>query len=136
MTEIIHKLAEYQVIERQMDEGWLWLSIKKLNKNPIHDWRELQKIKNLIAGKEREAVELYPSESRLVDTSNQYHLFVLPKGEQFPFGYGERLIGKGHKGDSKQRPFKKGEEPKDALTKEELDKLRWFKLDKFLGGKN
>jgi len=34
-----------------------------------------------------EAVELYPRESRLIDTANEYHLFVLPVGELVPFGW-------------------------------------------------
>lgn len=66
------------------------LSIKRLDKEPIHDWRELQEIKNLIIGRENEAVELYPAESRLVDTANQYHLWVIKDPEiKFPFGFHE-----------------------------------------------
>tara|TARA_R100001082_G_scaffold71060_1_gene40499 strand:+ start:3516 stop:4049 length:534 start_codon:yes stop_codon:yes gene_type:complete len=52
-----------------------YLSIKRLDREPINDWRAMQKIKNAIVGKEWEAVEIYPAESRLVDTANQYHLF-------------------------------------------------------------
>lgn len=74
--------------------GLYWLSIKRNDKEPIHDWRELQRIKNMIIGAEHEAVELYPAESRKVDMANQYHLFVLKdKGLQFPFGFNERGIG-------------------------------------------
>ena len=52
-----------------------YLSIKRLDREPINDWRAMQKIKNAIVGNEWEAVEIYPAESRLVDTANQYHLF-------------------------------------------------------------
>ena len=52
-----------------------YLSIKRLDREPIGDWRAMQKIKNAIVGAEWEAVEIYPAESRLVDTANQYHLF-------------------------------------------------------------
>ena len=70
-----------------------WLSIKSMDRNPCHDWRHFQKIKNDLIGKEHEAVEVYPAESRLVDTSNQYHLFVLKDPAiRFPFGYTERLV--------------------------------------------
>ena len=41
------------------------LSIKLRTKAPIHDWRDLQEIKNLLCGPEREAIEVYPAESRL-----------------------------------------------------------------------
>lgn len=64
----------------------IWLSIKRIDKAPFHDWRELQSIKNAICGNEAEAVELYPAESRLVDSANQYHIYVLPEGKSWPFG--------------------------------------------------
>src|SRR5262245_36541148 len=70
-----------------------WLSIKRRDRRPIHDWRHLQRIKNDLVGKEHEAVELYPAESRLVDTSNQFHLWVLQDPElRFPWGWNERLV--------------------------------------------
>ena len=66
----------------------LHLSIKRRDRQPIHDWRVLQEIKNLIVGPTHEAVELYPSEERLTDTANQYHLWVLAEpGLMFPFGF-------------------------------------------------
>jgi len=112
--------GRYQVVERKLPDGWTWLSIKRKDREVIHDWREIQKIKNTICGNDREGLELYPSEKRLVDTSNQYHIFVMPKGETFPFGYGERLVVKGHNSMSKQRPFKRGESPHDAITLKKL----------------
>lgn len=86
--------SRYTVIARPVDgwDGWLWLSIRRNDRRAVHDWRHLQRIKSEIAGPEREAVELYPAESRLVDTSNQYHLWVAPGGVRFPFGYTERLL--------------------------------------------
>ncbi len=81
------------------------LSVKRIDKQAFHDWREFQQIKNAICGAEREAVELYPAESRLVDTSNQYHLWVLPHGLKFPFGYNERLICTQSENNAVQRPF-------------------------------
>ena len=69
-----------------------YLSIKTINKEPIHDWRDLQQIKNELCGKDREALEIYPAESRLVDTANQYHLWVIPKDAQIPFGFTQREV--------------------------------------------
>ena len=69
-----------------------YLSIKTLDKEPIHDWRDLQQIKNELCGKDREALEIYPAESRLVDTANQYHLWVIPKDAQIPFGFTQREV--------------------------------------------
>jgi len=118
---------KYQVNIRHGEHGMTWLSIKRLDKESIHDWRDLQLIKNMLCDPEREACEIYPAESRLVDSSNQYHLWVLPEGERFPFGYGERFVVKGHKGGyhkgSGQRDFNPNEEPTDAFTKEDAEKL-------------
>ena len=46
-------------------------------------WAHLQQIKNEIVGPDREAVMIFPSEDRLVDTANEYWLYVYPTGE-FP----------------------------------------------------
>jgi hypothetical protein len=56
-----------------------WLSIKRRDKEPIMDWRDLQAIKTQLCGPDAEAIQLFPSERRVVDTSNQYHLFVFMK---------------------------------------------------------
>jgi len=69
------------------------LSVRRNDREPIHDWRDLQEIKNQLFSPEHEAVELYPKESRRVDTANQYHLWVLPDQEQmFGFGYEDRMV--------------------------------------------
>ena len=65
----------YQVAVRRM-EGITHLSIKRIDKRPSRDWRDFQEIKNIFCGPECNAVEVYPAESRLVDTANQYHLWV------------------------------------------------------------
>jgi len=82
------------------------LSIRRQDREAIHDWRHFQEIKNQICGNEREGLELYPAESRLLDAANQYHLYVIMQdGAQVPVGYqtggtDERNIGK-----SQQRKF-------------------------------
>lgn len=66
----------------------LWhLSIKRINREPIHDWRHLQRIKDELLGPNCEAVEIYPAKDRLVDGANQYHSwgFRNPK-VRFPVG--------------------------------------------------
>lgn len=70
------------------------LSIKRIDRAPIHDWRDLQEIKNELVGEMNEAVELYPAEDRVVDTSNQYHLWVFVDPEiRFPFGWTSGMRG-------------------------------------------
>jgi hypothetical protein len=63
------------------------LAIRRHDWKPCSDWRDKQAIKNQIVGPEREAVELYPAESRVQDTANWYWLCVLPPGEQFCLGF-------------------------------------------------
>jgi hypothetical protein len=72
----------YQVnirVEKKTYHGCsvVWLSIKRRDKEPCHDWRDFQEIKNQLVGPECEGIELYPAESRVVDTANQYHIWVI-----------------------------------------------------------
>lgn len=48
-------------------------------------WAEKQRIKNEIFGKEAVAIEVYPKESKLIDSTNMYHLWILHDFE-LPFG--------------------------------------------------
>lgn len=43
-------------------------------------WKDLQKIKNEIFGKEAGAIQYFPKESMLVNECNVYWLFVYPEG--------------------------------------------------------
>src|SRR5262249_13701026 len=52
------------------------LAIFRNDRQPVHDWRDLQRVKNDICGPEAEACEIYPAESRLCDRANTYHLWV------------------------------------------------------------
>jgi hypothetical protein len=71
----------------------LWCSIKRRDKSSAHGWRDLLSIKNLIVGPEHEGFEIYPAESRLVDTANQYHVFVfLDPKVRLPVGFRTREV--------------------------------------------
>jgi len=87
-----NKQADWQVHEKSWKGNMTYLSIKRLDKKSIHDWRHMQQIKNELVGKDYEAVEIYPNEKRLVDTANQYHLFVFPKNYLIPFGWHHRTV--------------------------------------------
>jgi hypothetical protein len=103
------------------------LSIRRDDRRPIIDWRDVQWIKNQLLGPEVEAVQLFPAESRLVDTSNQYYLFANAEpGYRFPFGFESRLVMEnvkvtmeGH-GTSRQRPFADHVRPMDLEECEAL----------------
>ena len=49
-------------------------------------WAEKQQIKNELFGTNRTAVEVYPTEDRLIDTADVYHLWVFDKNYKLPFG--------------------------------------------------
>ncbi len=86
----------YQVVARniELDTGEVMthLSIKRHDRRTIRRWRHLQQIKNEICGPLREAVEIFPSERRLVDGANEQHLWVLPEGVELPFGFPQGLV--------------------------------------------
>lgn len=87
---------EYVVFRREIqhkggEPPMFHLSIRNQDRSTRHDWRDFQRIKNQLCGPEYEGCELYPQESRKVDTANQYHLFCFP----FSLGFGlgeERMV--------------------------------------------
>jgi hypothetical protein len=111
--------------------GWpdmIHLSIRRMDRQIIDDWRDKQRIKNMIVGPEHEGIELFPAESRLVDSANQFHLWVLSTPEaRFPFGFQERLVSENTSvsvggGASQQRPFNDDNRPSDLATQADIDK--------------
>lgn len=127
----IYQNETYQaIVKKDVWHGFqdgleVWhLSIKRLDKTAVHDWRDLMAIKNDIVGPEYEAVELYPSVKRLVDSANQYHLWVFKSSKDgsipmIPLGFMETLTndgdkeGKGVFVNTGQRPFSKTEKSQD-----------------------
>lgn len=49
-------------------------------------WAEKQRIKNELFGRNVTAIEVFPRTDRLIDTAAMYHLWILPKGFELPFG--------------------------------------------------
>ena len=100
---------KYQVnIDRSIvsnNTSWIHLSIKTHNKEPARDWREFQQIKNELVVPEHEGIELYPADSRVVDTSNQFHIWVLADPKiRMPVGWQDGLQTNTESHGSKQRP--------------------------------
>lgn len=94
----------YQVNVRR-GEHIVHLSIKRLDKSPITDWRHKQLIKNELVGEECEGLEIYPAESRLVDTANQFHLWCYCDPTfRIPVGWNDgRIVRDGNCGGAVQR---------------------------------
>ena len=106
------------------DVSIVWLSIKANDDSARHDWRELQRIKNELCGEEWEAVELFPSESRLVDTCNQFHLWCMEPPARFPFGWWARTVIEENSTEfGSQRPWEPDARPSDLMSEERHAKI-------------
>ena len=94
----LSECGTYQVsVNRNTPNGFdtemTCLSIKRVDKEPLQDWRVLQEIKNAIMGNECEAIELFPAESRLVDTANQRWLWCFDDPRvRVPVGFTDRAV--------------------------------------------
>ena len=88
-----------------LTDGMFELTIRRKDREPMHDWRHVQLIKNQIVGDENEMVELYPAESRLRDSANQFWFYGFNNDKvRFPFGMFGRVVNDGNDfGKSKQR---------------------------------
>lgn len=75
----------YSVFARDHEDGSIHISFHRHDRSAIRDWRHYQAIKNEVAGPERTAIEVFPPESYLFDTANEYHLWVLPEDVQLPY---------------------------------------------------
>lgn len=112
------------------------MSLKRRDKEPIFDWRDIQRIKNEVFGDQIYMVQVFPPEKYLVDTSNQYYFWVFLEYE-FPFGFKERLVSdrptipSAHtNGVGRQRPF---DEPHHVPPNLDADRAKfdaeWQKLE-------
>ena len=69
------------------------LAIRRHDGLPCKEWMHFQQIKNEIIGPEHEAMELFPAESRLVNSANEYHLWVHTNSSyRFPVGFCRRFV--------------------------------------------
>lgn len=76
----------YAVTVRTINTEWGIVDhacIRNVNNTDI-PWREKQKIKDELWGKEYTAIEVFPNEKELVDAVNMYHLWIF-KDYKLPF---------------------------------------------------
>lgn len=118
--------SRYTVLLRRVQaepacEPIVHLSIRRNDRRPIANWRDLQRIKNELVGSQCEGLQIFPAEDRLVDTSNQYHLYVFTNpAYRIGIGYRERLVAELPYGNSVQEPFEPHVRPDDLETGEQL----------------
>ncbi len=61
-----------------VDVPCIRLGICNVDQSARHDWREFQRIKNELIGRQAQGIEFYPPEAKLVDPSNYFLLWVFP----------------------------------------------------------
>lgn len=95
----------------KIEGGMFELTIRRQDREAGLDWRHVQQIKNQLVGEENEMVELYPAESRLRDSANQYWFYGFNNDKViFPFGMtGRHVDDTGSVGNSKQRKLEKSD---------------------------
>jgi hypothetical protein len=100
-NDVYHVLINKNYRDHNLRGCTMWhLAIERVDGDSIHDWRDLQAIKNMLVGPEHEAIELYPAESRATDRANVYHLYALIAKEgtkgppHFPVGWTKEAHGK------------------------------------------
>ncbi|WP_349627722.1 hypothetical protein [Rhodopseudomonas sp. BR0C11] len=82
-----HKNKVFAVLERRLDSGVRHLAVTSLSEiRPT--WREMQRIKDELAGPDKTAVEVYPPATEVIDAANMFHLWVLP--DALPFSLHDR----------------------------------------------
>ena len=92
--EICKGLVRHPALVDKME----YLSIKRIDRERIRNWSDLQQIKNMICedGENRFAIEIFPPENQLMNCANQYHLWVFPPDFDIGLGYldGRNVIEK------------------------------------------
>ncbi len=79
------------------------LVVRRHDGQPCGLWAHFQQIKNELVGRECEALELFPAESRLVDTANEYHIWVhSDPAFRFGIGWTRRVVVTERLGDAAQ----------------------------------
>lgn len=94
--------ADEMIHQPNLKGKCVWLSIKRRDKTPCTSWQDFQTIKNRLIGTRHDAIQIYPSEERMVNTSNQYHMIVFPTHYTIPFGWMSRAVSTEDKGHSEQ----------------------------------
>jgi hypothetical protein len=97
-----------------LDVPVIHLQIESNDRRPIHNWMDLQRIKNEILGDEEEALEMYPAQSDLVNDRNAYHLWSVPESN----GFLTRLLGWGKQDDGFDGDFPWPDDPEPPMNEE------------------
>ena len=79
----------YSVTSRQIRTEWgtvEHVAIQRMGAGDDVPWATKQEIKDELFGRDRTAIEVFPSKKNLIDVCDIYHLWILPKDFKIPFG--------------------------------------------------
>jgi len=71
---VIERLTYVSLAKSKRSLLW-WLSVRRKDNGKM-GWAEKQEVKNSFCGEQHEGFEVFPPQSEVTDTSNQYHLWV------------------------------------------------------------
>lgn len=112
----LYQVHKTWVPEDDGDVVFIHLSYKAQDGTALHDWRDMQRIKNELTGPEWLGIEVFPPESKLVDTANQFHIWCF-KDLDMPFMFPTRLVSEGFPSEfGSQRPWPMNEKPADLIS--------------------
>ena len=80
---IAHKHKVFSVLDRTLENGVRHLAVSSLS-GIRPTWREMQRIKDELAGCDKTAVEVYPPATQIVDEADMFHIWVVTA--PLPFG--------------------------------------------------
>lgn len=81
------QIGDMSVFERSLPDGGTHFAVATPPGVERPTFQAMQDIKNQLAGEDRQAVEIYPVQAKLVDDGPESatHLFVLPQGQELPY---------------------------------------------------
>lgn len=108
------------------------LSLRRIDRGTLIPFRDIMRLKRELLDPEIELIELYPAESRLVDTSNQFHYWGMNSSTfRMPFGFDRgRVVGDGNGNGAVQTLYGPGDVPSDWLTRVQLENLAQMPAEK------
>lgn len=74
--------GKYDILYDKVD-GYTHLRIQRIDNKPIHNYMDLQEIKNDLLGNDVIAIEIYPAQKDFKNCSNTYHIWTW-KGIEAP----------------------------------------------------
>jgi hypothetical protein len=82
----------YAVLVRPMDTAWGLMhhcAIRTVS-SLERPWRDKQRIKNELFGRNHTALEVMPPADELVDEADMYHMWIMPPGRHLPFSLNDQ----------------------------------------------